>query len=62
MTDVGLILIHNLPLAIVFVFIFTCATIVLVFSHISLPQATLDLSNGVNGTLTAQNLELSTLV
>jgi len=31
-------------------------------SHITLPHATLDLSGGLNGTLTAKNLELSTLV
>lgn len=31
-------------------------------SHIVLPHATLDLSNGFNGTITAKSLELSTLV
>ena len=31
-------------------------------SHIGLPRATLDLSNGFNGTITAKSLELSTLV
>ena len=31
-------------------------------SHIVLPHATLDLSNGFNGTIMAKSLELSTLV
>ena len=31
-------------------------------SHITLPHATLDLSNGLNATLGARGLELSTLV
>lgn len=31
-------------------------------SHILLPHATLDLSNGFNGTIMAKSLELSTLV